>query len=211
MACLWGTTNHDLSDFNARPGERNISSHGWHNIKSIFIRAHVSVFKNAESNIRWGLESYTKKSKKLTIAIRLTGCCGFGGRHGCGKQFLEYVPELINSDKWLVRVSHLTEWLNTSCRSSASSTSCTSPQRWTIRCIYTLKVKLGRGGETLEAWTITCRDPLAFSNYISVEISEGSVEIYGNAIIFLWRKSLTLEFIKGPRVLWIQRKHMDIF
>lgn len=178
MAGPCGTTNHDLSNFNARPGERNISSYGWHDIKSIFIRAHVSTFKTAESNIRWGLESYTKENpKEHKIAIRHSGCCGFGGRKGCDKQFLEYISELINSNKLLVRVSHLTEWLNTSCRNSASNTSCISPQRWMIRCIYTLKVRLWERQRDAGGITITCRDHLGFSNYISVEISESSVEI----------------------------------
>lgn len=53
-------------------------------------------------------QNKTQEPKELKIAIRHSGCCGFGGRSGCDKQFSEYISELINANKLLVHVSHLT-------------------------------------------------------------------------------------------------------
>lgn len=44
------------------------------------------------------LKAIQKKNKELKIVIRHIGCCGFEGRNECGKEFLEYISELTNSD-----------------------------------------------------------------------------------------------------------------
>lgn len=44
--------------------------------------------------------------KDFKIVIRHIGSCGFGGRNGCGKEFLECVSQLTNSNKFLVHVFH---------------------------------------------------------------------------------------------------------
>ena len=165
MALLCGITNHDLYNVNAGPGERET----WVVLDDtkVFLVEHTLQFlRRLKVTI---LDEALKAMNKVTGHIEYCGICG---QNGCGKEFMGYVLQLTNWNKLLVHGFHSTELLKIFYKNCARSTSFILPQHWTIRCIYTIKVRgwwrsyLMSGGKTLVVLRITCRDHLVFLTYI---------------------------------------------